>query len=119
MRTRLLLAAVVAAALSMLASQQAHAMPIKEFRKFSADEQSTYIGAAVSMLAYNYAATGNTAKAHCIKEWYFGQKGVETPGPREIAVEMGAAENLDPLKYHVEGVILGSAEKACSVPDVR
>jgi hypothetical protein len=88
-------------------------MTIREFRKFSRDEQSMYIGAAVNMLAYSYAATGSVAKATCVKNWYFGKKGVETPGPREITIELGVAENLDADKYHVEGVILGVTDKAC------
>jgi hypothetical protein len=88
-------------------------LPIKEFRRFSTQEQGTYIGAAVSMLAYAYAANGDTVKAHCIQNWYFGTRGVETPGPREIAIEMGVAENMDPTKYHVEGVILGVTDKVC------
>ena len=105
--------AAMLAGLVMFGADTASAMSIKEFRKFSTLEQGTYIGAAVSMLAYSYAASGNTAKAHCIKEWYFGKAGVETPGPREISIEMGVAENLDPVKYHVEGVILGVTDKAC------
>jgi hypothetical protein len=96
-----------------ICSSTASALPIKEFRKFSSDDQATYITAAVSMLAYGYAANGDTARAHCIQTWYFGKKGVETPGPREIAIEMGVAENLDAAKYHVEGVILGVTDKAC------
>jgi hypothetical protein len=88
-------------------------MTIKEFRKFTKDEQSMFIGAAVSMLAYSYAANGNVPKARCIQSWYYGQKGAETPGPREIAIEMGVAENLDAEKYQVEGVVLGVTDKAC------
>ena len=92
---------------------QASAMTLKEFRKFSETEQGTYIGAAVNMLAYTYAANGNVAKASCIKKWYFGVQGASTPGPHDIALEMGVAERVDALKYQVEGVILGVANKAC------
>jgi hypothetical protein len=106
-------AAALTTALIIFGSSPAGALPIKEFRKFSRDDQATYTTAAVSMLAYSYAASGNTAKAHCIQQWYFGKAGVETPGPREIAIEMGVAENLDAAKYHVEGVILGVTDKAC------
>jgi len=94
----------------------AFAMSIKEFRKFSPTEQGTYIGAAVSMLAYSYAANGDPARARCIQNRYFGKKGVETPGPREITVELSVAEDLDADKYQVEGVILGVLEKACGAP---
>lgn len=104
------------AALFVLCSGQAGALPIKEFRKFSAGDQATYTTAAVSMLAYSYAAGGNVAKASCIKNWYFGKAGAETPGPREIAIEMGVAEHVDAAKYHVEGVILGAVERACPSP---
>lgn len=72
-----------------------------------------YIGAAVSMLAYSYAANGDVPKARCIQNWYYGKKGVETPGPREITIELGVAENLDAEKYQVEGVIIGVTDKAC------
>jgi hypothetical protein len=91
----------------------APAMTLKEFRKFTTEERGTYIGAAVSMLAYTYAARGNVEKARCIQSWYYGKRGAETPGPREIAIEIGVAENLDAEKYHVEGVILGVTDKAC------
>ena len=107
------IAAVLVAALVALYVSTASAMTIREFRKFSADEQSMYIGAAVNMLAYTYAANGNVPKATCIKNWYFGKRGVETPGPHEIAIEMGVAEHLNADKYHVEGVILGVTDKAC------
>ena len=98
----------------ILYASTASAMTLREFRKFSNDDQSMYIGAAVNMLAYSYAASGNVAKASCIKNWYFGRKGVETPGPREITLELVVAEKADPDKYHVEGVILGVTDKACS-----
>ena len=39
------------AALIVFCTSQAGALPIKEFRKFSAEEQATYTTAAVSMLA--------------------------------------------------------------------
>jgi hypothetical protein len=107
--------AVLVAALITLYASTASAMTIREFRKFSPDERSMYIGAAVNMLAYTYAASGNVPKATCIKNWYFGKSGVETPGPREITIELGVAEHTDPDKYHVEGVILGVTDKACPV----
>jgi hypothetical protein len=97
----------------------ASAMTIKEFRKFSISEQGMYIGAAVNMLAYSYAANGDTAKASCIKNWYFGKKGVETPGPSQLTIEIDVAENLDAEKYHVEGVILGVTDKACGAGSSR
>lgn len=108
-------AAALVAGFLMVCSTTASALPIKEFRKFSSNDQATYIIAAVSMLAYNYAANGDTVKAHCIQNWYFGKKGVETPGPLAVEVELGAAENLDAAKYHVEGIILGVTDKACRV----
>ncbi len=104
--------AAIAAILSLCAAQ-ASAMTLQEFKKFTTTEQGTYIGAAVNMLAYTYAANGNVAKASCIKNWYFGVRGTDTPGPREITIEIGVAEHLDPTKYHVEGVILGVTDKAC------
>jgi hypothetical protein len=88
-------------------------MTIREFRKFSTTEQGTYIGAAVSMLAYSYAANGDPTKGRCVQNWYFGQRGVETPGPHDITVKLDAYESLDPDKYHVEGVILGVTDKVC------
>jgi hypothetical protein len=44
---------------------------------------------------------------------YFGKKGEATPGPRAWAVEITAAENADPDKYRVEGVIPGVIENVC------
>jgi hypothetical protein len=100
-------------AASIALTTPASAMTIKEFRKFSTTEQGMYIGAAVNMLAYSYAANGEAGRASCIKNWYFGTKGVETPGPRAITVEISVAGDLDADKYHVEGVILGVTDKAC------
>lgn len=88
-------------------------MTIKEFRKFSQLEQGTYIGAAVSMLAYAHAANGEAVKGRCILNWYFGKKGIETPGPRQITVELAVAGDADAEKYQVEGVILGLTDKVC------
>jgi hypothetical protein len=92
--------AIVVAVLG-LSTATASAMTIKEFRKFSISEQGLYIGAAVNMLAYSYAANGDTAKASCLKNWYFGKKGVETPGPRQVTIEIDVAGNLDAEKYQV------------------
>ena len=85
-------------------------MTLKEFRKFSTGDQGTYIGAAVSMLAYFYAANGDTPRARCVQNWYYGKDGA---GPRQITVEISVAGDTGAEKYHVEGVILGVAEKAC------
>jgi hypothetical protein len=114
-----LCSSVAKVALASLCVFQAPAMTLKEFRKFSTTEQSMYIGAAVNMLAYTYAANGNTSKASCIKNWYFGKSGVETPGPREITTELTAAELLDANKYHVEGVILGLTDKVCGAQEPK
>lgn len=105
-------AALMAAAMAVY-TPTASAMTLRDFRKFTTDEQSMYIGAAVSMLAYTYGANGQVAKGRCIQNWYYGRKGVETPGPREITNRLEAYESLDPDKYHVEGVILGVTDKAC------
>ena len=111
-RTRLVTAALVLAAYGVY-STAASAMTIKEFRKFTITEQGTYIGAAVSMLAYTYAANGDVPKARCIQSWYYGKRGVETPGPSQVTIEIDLAGNVDAEKYQVEGVILGVAEKVC------
>lgn len=112
----MLLRQAVAVLLMLIAAgtRSASALPIKEFRKFPSSDQGTYIVAAVSMLAYSYAANGNPAKARCIQNWYFGKSGGASPGPREVEIELGVAEHLDPAKYHVEGVVLGVADKACA-----
>jgi hypothetical protein len=101
-----LMTALVAAI--SLFSTSASALSIRDFRKFSAPDQATYIMAAVSMLAYTYAANGDVAKGRCIQNWYFGQK-----GPSEIPARISAYESIDPDKYHVEGVIMGVTDKAC------
>ncbi len=112
MRLSRLLAATLAVGFSLSVST-ASAMTLREFRKFSNSEQGMYIGAAVSMLAYTYAANGDVAKGRCVQNWYFGQRGAETPGPREITNKLDAYDSLDPDKYHVEGVILGVTDKVC------
>ena len=110
---RLRCAAALLAAYFVLSANLASALPIKEFRKFSSNDQATYIMAAISMLAYTYASGGDVAKARCVQNWYFGHSGVQTQGPSEIAIEMDVAERLDAAKYHVEGVIMGVTDKAC------
>ncbi len=72
-----------------------------------------YVTGAVSITAYTYATTGEVAKARCIKQWYFGHtKGEQTTGPHDLAVEIAAAEGVDPEK-DVEGIILGLTDKVC------
>jgi hypothetical protein len=111
-RTSRMTAAILATVIGLCAAP-ASAMTLREFKKATTEERGTYIGAAVSMLAYVYAARGDVEKARCIQSWYYGKRGAETAGPRAIAIEIGVAENLDPDKYHVEGVILGVTDKAC------
>lgn len=91
----------------------AGAMNLREFAKFSHEEQGTYIGAAVSMLAYTYAVQGNVEKARCIQAWYYGKPGTRAAGPDAIATELSVAERTDPDKFHVEGIIMGVADRAC------
>ena len=105
--------AIVALGASFFSMDCALAIPINEFRKFTKDQQAVYLTAAVSMTAYTYAANGNAAKGRCIRAWFIGQKGEETRGPRELALELGIAETQDASKLHVEGVILGLTDKVC------
>lgn len=91
----------------------AGAMSLREFAKFTHEEQGTYIGAAVNMLAYTYAVQGNVEKARCIKAWYSGTKDSPGRGPHEVASEIFVAEKTDPDKFHVEGIIMGVADRAC------
>jgi hypothetical protein len=99
----------------LMTGPSAGSMTIKEFRgKLSSQERGLYIGAAVAMLGYHYAANGNVAKATCIRTWFFGdRKGGEPRGAREITIEEGVAANLDPDRFHIEGIIEASVEKAC------
>lgn len=108
-----------AALLAVFAAGDAAALPMKEFRKFSREEQSMFIVAAVGMAAYTYASTGEPEKARCIWHWFFGKPGAKktAPGPRKIVLEMVLAEHADDEKYHVEGVILGMMDKACGAPE--
>lgn len=94
-------------------SQSSFAITIKDFRKYSHDDQSQFIVGAVSMAAYSFAANGAPERGRCIMNWFFGKAGQETPGPNKIAFEIGIAERRDAAAFHVEGVILGLAEKAC------
>lgn len=113
MSKRIWLAATLAAVVA-LSAMPSSAMTIREFRKFSDKEQGHFIGAAVSMLAYAYAANGDPGKGRCIREWYYGTPGKPTPGPRAIALEIAVAEQADADKYDVEGVILGVTDQACN-----
>ncbi len=94
-------------------SLPASGMSLKQFRQFSPEERSMYIAAAVSMLTYAYAANGHVDQARCLRTWYFGRDGKDAIGPRELVKAIGVAANLDPLNHHIEGVILGVADKAC------
>jgi hypothetical protein len=105
-----------ATALLLAAIAPASAMTIKEFRKFSTEEQSMYIGAGLGMLVYTYAANGNPAKARCIQEWYYGEPGKKGPGPHDITLELLRAERIDPEKYHVEGILIGLTDQVCKQP---
>ena len=102
-------AAVVAANFLLLPSTVS-ALSIRDFRKHLASHQAVYIGAAVSMAAYNYAVNGDVDKARCIQRRHFGE---DPPGPREIAVEIEIAERQDADRFHVEGIILGVLDRAC------
>ena len=113
-RSRLTTAATLVV-FTLLFAVSASALPIKEFRKFSSADQATYITAAVSMLAYSYAANGDVARGRCVQSWYFGTKGQETTATRDLAARIDAYEHLDADKYHIEGVIMGVADKACPI----
>ncbi len=103
----------VLAALAILLPAPATGLSIKEFRKYPQDKQAVYVTGAVSMTAYTYAVNGETTRARCVQNWYFSVRGADTPGPRAIALELGVAELKDAEKYHVEGIILGLADKVC------
>ena len=111
--------AILLGAGGLLGTREAAALPIKEWLKYPPEKRAVYITGAVSMTAYTYASNGNTAKARCIQSWYFGQKGVETPGPSALALELGAAELQDASKLHVEGVILGLTDKVCGADTAK
>ena len=90
--------------------QSANALLLTDFRKFDADTQGSFITGAVSMLAYSYAANGNTRKAHCIQEYFFGPN---AKGGKELSREIAIAQSTNPERLHVEGVVLGFADKVC------
>jgi len=54
-------------AVALLCATAAFPLSIEEFRKFTAREQAFFITGAVSMIAYNYAAGRDTARARCIQ----------------------------------------------------
>ena len=65
-------------------------------------------------MAYNDAARGEVTRASCVQDWYFrGKDGNKPTGPRELAVEIAAAERHDAERFHVEGIILGVLDRAC------
>jgi len=105
-------AGVCLAALTIFFTNSASALSIREFRKYTLEKQAVYVAGAVSMTAYTYASNGDTTRARCIQQWFF-RPGPETPGPRELAVEIGVAEQRDADKHHVEGIILGLTDRVC------
>lgn len=96
-----------------LAPRESNALSLTEFRKFSPGEQSMIVTASVNMLIYSYASEGRLERAKCVRRWYFGQTGLKAPGPAEIVNQAALAERRDSSKFEIEGVILGSAERAC------
>ena len=99
--------------IAVLCTRSVAALSIKDYRKLSHDDQATYVSAAVSMLAYSYAAGGDPPRATCVKNWFFGKRGEDTPGPKELPIQIAIAEQRDPDRLYIEGVILGTIEKAC------
>lgn len=106
--------AALLAAFCIFAAVPASAFTLKEFRKYTANQQAVYLSGAVSMVAFTYATTGESAKARCVHNWYFGPG--DAPGPRQLTLELSVAEDLDPEKYHVEAIILGLTDKVCGSP---
>ena len=113
MRHSIRLAPVLAVS-GLLIGDCASALSIREFRKHPDDQEAVFVGAAVSIMAYNYAARGEVTRASCVQDWYFrGKDGNKPTGPRELAVEIAAAERHDAERFHVEGIILGVLDRAC------
>lgn len=117
MRTLLYRTAAPVVALFLLAATSASALTIREFKRFSKEQQAVFVSGAVAMAAYTYATGGDVPKARCIQQWFFGKAGEETPGPRAIAIEIGIAEQQDADKFRIEGVVLGTILRAC--PDSK
>jgi hypothetical protein len=106
--------APVLAVSGFLIGDCASALSIREFRKHPDDQEAVFVGAAVSMMAYNSADGGEVHKAGCIQDFFFrGKDGNKPSGPRELAVELAAAERQDADRFHVEGIILGVLDRAC------
>lgn len=89
------------------------ALSIKEFRRYSIEDQAVFVSGAVSMVAYDLAVRGEVPRAKCVRAWYFGSAGKAATGPSDLAVELNIAERQDAEKLHVEGVILGTIGRAC------
>lgn len=108
-------AAATAALVFYLAPSVAAPMTLEEFNKMPSDEQGSYVSAAVAMAAYIAAADGDLERARCVRRWFFGTNGEPGKGPEAIANEISFAERANLGRYHIEGIVLGALEKACSV----
>ena len=104
-------AMVIAAALSL--SRPLQALSVADFSRYPPERQASFLSGALSILAYSYAANGDVARATCIKTWHLGKPGQESSSSRELAIEIAIAQRSDPDRLAIEGVILGSADKAC------
>ena len=102
------------AALITVCAGQASALSIREFRKFSREDQAMILTASVNMLVFTYAANGKPTQAGCIQRWFTG-KAKEAPASasQDLATELAVAEHSDPDKFHIEGIILGVTDRIC------
>ncbi len=89
------------------------ATTLRQFQRFTKEQRSVFVSGAVSALAYYFAANGEQQRSNCVNDWYFGKPGEETPGPRQLAIEIALAERRDPDKYDIEGVILAALDRSC------
>ena len=106
--------ALAVAVLFVASTATLQAMPLSELGKMPKEERAQFISAAVSMTAYIAAADGDVTWGRCVAAWYFGpERNGIGDGVDAIASEILVAERVDPKKFHIEGIILGLAEKAC------
>jgi len=98
-----------------LSTSPGAALSLEEFAKFPEDQKGQLISASVGMAAYIAAADGDVQRGRCIRRWYFGTADKVGPGGEAIATEITVAERIDPKKFHIQGIILGLLERACSL----
>lgn len=110
MNVRPVRAALVPLLAALLSGSAAEAISIRDYGRLTSDQKSVYLAASVSMTSYLFAVNGQKQRGQCFNQLFFGP---DAKGPNKLATEIAAAEQIDPDKLQLEGVVLGVADRYC------